>query len=108
PQEHVRVWLGPFRRPFSVLRIGSDGAVVDEIASSAASEQRAGGVRVVREAGKWIVQAEVPAECIEADGSLRIGIERTDARGRRTAWPRPMLPWQSEPGRAAVGTNSWG
>jgi hypothetical protein len=35
-------------------------------------------------------------------------VVRVDGRGRRSAWPRPMLPWQDEPGRAALDTRAWG
>jgi hypothetical protein len=36
-----------------------------------------------------------------------IGIERVDARGRRFAWPEPMLPWQIEPARVIIDLGAW-
>lgn len=104
--ESVRVWLGPFRRPYAVLRIGADGVVMDEMAGGSAEAPH--GVVVTREPGRWTAHVPIPGRCIEADGTLRLGIERFDARGQRSAWPRPMLPWQTEPGRVAVDTTAWG
>ena len=63
---------------------------------------------VSRQGGKWVANVPIPARCVEKDGTLRIAIERTDSRGRRTSWPRPMLPWDSEPGRVALDTKAWG
>ena len=53
----------------------------------------------------WI---NVPPQAIEGGKALRLGITRMDPDGRRSAWPRPMLPWESEPGRIAVDLGAWG
>jgi hypothetical protein len=53
----------------------------------------------------------VPPGAIEADGHMRFGIMRerrlADGSIERTAWPRAMTPWQSEPGRICVDLTSW-
>jgi len=103
PDESVRIWLGPTGRPRAVIRASRDGSVRDEATGSAVAD-----TTVVRKPDRWVCQLPVPDACLEADGTLRIAFERTDSRGVRRAWPRPMLPWQTEPGRAAVDTAAWG
>jgi hypothetical protein len=101
--EVVRLWFGPSGRPTALIRANSAGVVVNDVGQGPVRE-----ARVSREPGKWILRVPVPPGCIESDGTLRMAIERRDARGRRTTWPRPMLPWQTEPGRVAVDMNAWG
>lgn len=96
PQEFVRVWLGPTGRSRLVVRAGPEDA---EGTSPVAS--------VVREPGRWALRFDIPESCIEPGGTLRLGIERGDARGVHSAWPRRMLPWQNEPGRLAIDTRAW-
>jgi hypothetical protein len=105
--DHVRVWLGPYGTPSAVLRIGPDGRVRDDVVRGGRPE-RTWRVEVAREADRWSCQVLIPPEAIEPDGTLRIGIQRVDGSGRRSAWPRPMLPWQVEPARLAVDTGAWG
>lgn len=95
PQEFIRVWLGPTGRARLVVRAGPEEASAGP------------GVSVVTEPGRWAARIEIPESCVEPDGTLRLGIERGDARGVHSAWPRRMLPWQTEPGRLAVDTGSW-
>lgn len=96
PQEFIRVWLGPTGRARLVVR-----------ASPEESAENSAGASVVKEPGRWAARIEIPASCIEPDGTLRVGIERGDSRGVHSAWPRRMLPWQAEPGRLAVDTTAW-
>lgn len=105
--ETVRVWLGPLGAGSTVLRVSSDGVAVDEGAPDHGldSPQRA---VLTQQEDKWIARVPIPPRCIEADRTLRIAVERTDSRGRRSAWPRPMLPWQAEPGRVWVDLKAWG
>lgn len=102
---HIRIWLGPFGAPTAVLRVLADGTVRDESGSAFTLPPRAAAVAA--EGRRWSAWVPLPSGAIEPDGILRIGIERTDARGVRSAWPRPMLPWQIEPGRAALDTSAW-
>ena len=98
--EVVRVWLGAFGRASRVLRVTSSGDFSSEGGDGV-------GATVVRREDRWIAMVPLPDECIEPGGVLRLGVERTDSRGRHSAWPRPMLPWQLEPGRAAVDLGAW-
>lgn len=110
PAEVVRVWLGPFGRASRVLRVTSAG----EVTTEGAGRSGVGGVgssrpdvTVIRREDRWIALISIPDGCVEPSGVLRLGVERTDARGRHSAWPRPMLPWQFEPGRAAIDLSAW-
>ena len=107
-EETIRVWLGAYGAPAAVLKIGSTGSVIDELATKQGLEPLVRGVSIIRQGDTWSARVPIPARCIEKDGTLRLGIERTDGRGRRSSWPRPLLPWQAEPGRIAVDTAAWG
>jgi len=68
------------------------------------------GVRAVRKSDRWVCWIPIPTEAIERDGRLRIGLHRELTAGlviERAAWPRPMFPWQQEPGRLCVELNAW-
>ena len=106
--ESIRVWLGPYGSPTAVLKATATGVVVDERAPDSGLRGDMNAASIAELPEKWVAQIPIPARAIEPDGTLRIGLERTDSRARRTAWPRPMLPWQSEPGRVAVDTTTWG
>lgn len=107
-EETVRIWLGPPGHAFSILRISSIGAVVDERAIEQTGDGAVRGATVSREPDRWVCQVPIPMGVIEEDGTIRIAMERVDALGRRSAWPRPMMPWQTEPGRVRVDTRAWG
>lgn len=102
----VRLWVGPYGRPTAVLRVEETGRVTDEATPGAGGF---GGITldVVRSAGRWAFEITLPPDAVGEDGILRLGIDRTDAAGRHTAWPRRMLPWQDEPGRTAIDTRAW-
>ncbi len=113
PQEDtVRLWIGPTARPRLVLRVGESGyAHVEQALPGAGGTDApdpAAGVTVASRAAKWVCEVKIPDWCIEPDGTLRVGLERVDSRGARSAYPRPMLPWQAEPGRIVVDTGAWG
>ncbi len=102
--EFVRVWLGPFGRPTAVFRATTAGVLIDETQGPGA--EPVGEVRRLDD--RWVCRVAIPERSVDADGTIRVGVERTDARGQHSAWPRPMLPWQPEPGRAAISTSAWG
>lgn len=104
--DSVRIWLGPRGHAASVIRVERGGAIVEE-AGSGGSDGALKGIKVSVVGDKWSAKIPIPTRFLELDGTLRIGMERVDARGRRSAWPRPMLPWQKEPGRLAVDTAAW-
>ncbi len=111
-EEELRVWLGPLWAPTALLRISPAGVMIDEIGGAADGlgvVRRGSGtpVEVRVEEGVWACWVPIPPRCMEGTGLLRLGVERTDARGVRTAWPRRMLPWQREPGRWAIDVSAW-
>ncbi len=115
PRGLVRVWIGPYGRPAAVYLISSEGALFDQTLESRSGPvgdlpagRAARTVQVLREKDRWRCWVPIPAGCIGPDGLIRLGIERIDSAGRRSAWPRAMTPWQSEPGRASLDTRLWG
>jgi len=111
-EEELRIWLGPLGEPTALLRISPSGVMIDEIgvaADGVRTARRGSGtpVEVKVEEGGWSCWVPIPSRCVEGTGVLRLGLERTDARGVRTAWPRRMLPWQREPGRWAIDVSAW-
>jgi hypothetical protein len=56
---------------------------------------------------QWTAWVPLPSGAVESSGLLRIAITRTDPRGVRSTFPRPMLPWQIQPGRLPLDTTSW-
>lgn len=104
PPETLRVWLGRRGGEAAAIRVSEDGSVLDE--SPTADGELAAQVEVTAEPDRWTVRMPIPRRAIEGD-RLLIGLERADRFGRRTAWPRPMLPWQTEPGRAAIDLAAW-
>lgn len=105
PPETLRVWLGARGDGATAIRISEDGSVLDE--SPTADGQLAELVEVNSEPDRWTVRMPIPARAVGDDMRMRIGLERNDRFGRRTAWPRPMLPWQTEPGRAEIDLAAW-
>lgn len=105
-QDLVRVWLGPLGTPLSVLRVDGRGQIADE-ARRADLVKTPTDVRVVRSEDRWSFRMTIPAGCIERDGVLRLGMTRSSPGGPRAALPRPMLPWQDEPGRVAIDATRW-
>lgn len=101
-REVVRVWIGPRENPTSILRVSSDGIAIDERSPAPPGEPWAS---VVRKPDRWMARIRLPEAA--ATPRMRLGIERIDARASRSAWPRPMLPWQAEPGRAIVDLAAW-
>lgn len=65
-------------------------------------------MRAEVEGDRWSATVPLPAQAFEADGRLQLSLERVDARGARTSWPRPMMPEEAEPARALIDLKSWG
>lgn len=94
--ERIEVHLGPYRRSLSVLSVSPNDA------ESTITDDR------------WSALLVIPEPVITRamrDGTLPIGFVRTDSRSTAddkpgmTAWPRPLLPGESEPGRFRVKLN---
>lgn len=81
PAERVSVFLGPTVSPRAVLELRPS------VGTSGGAQER------------WTARARIPAQAIEAGGVVRLALFRVDALGRRTSFPRPLLPWDSTPGR---------
>lgn len=100
--DEVTCWFGPRGSPTVVRRVdragrvrGSDGDTVLQT------------LTVVETANGWAVMLPLPVAAIEPGELLRMGLTRTSGSGRRTAWPRRMLPWDREPGRLAIDLGAW-
>lgn len=103
PPESLRISFGE-RGNGGVVRISEDGSVITE----GAARDRVIDAEVTDSADRWTARVPIPSALLESAGdSLRLGIERTDRLGRRSAWPRPMLPWQPDPGRLVIDLNTW-
>lgn len=107
-EDTVDVWLGPLGSPSAVLHISADRPVTDLLGNRSGRSGVVDGVTITRLSDRWIAQVPIAGHLVEPQGELLIGVVRTDGRGLRSAWPRPMLPWQREPGRLAVDTTAWG
>ncbi len=105
PEENydfVRLFLGPTAAPVAILRIDSRAGAVNELQQAQPAPQAA----IHLESDRWTAVLPIPHSAIEPGGALRIAIERR--RGNhRSAWPRPMLPWQNRPGRIALNLSAW-
>jgi hypothetical protein len=104
-EDELRVYLGP--------RGAERGAVVVRPRAGENASGNAGrGVRVSAAEDRWSCWVTVPMgaiEKIEGRFVLRVGVVRETgaAGGQRLSWPRPMLPWQGEPGRALIDLSTW-
>jgi hypothetical protein len=110
-REAVRIYFGPTDRPTAALRVDLTGTVTNELPPNPdippeliPPPQK---VEIVRGADRWSFRLTLPPGAVEKDGTVRIAIVRTDALGQRSSWPRPMLPWQQQPGRAALDVRAW-
>lgn len=107
-RDEVRVYLGGMGSSSAALSVTPTGQLRE-----VSKGRELGTVKIVRTAATeqrpatWAAWVPLPAGSVGADEVLRLGLERVDARGVRSAWPRPMLPWQREPGRIAVDTAAW-
>jgi hypothetical protein len=106
--DEVWVWIGPLGAPGAAIRITRDGTVMDTLGVRSGRTAGIGGATVLRFADRWIAHVPIDSRLIDPSGHLLVGLVRTDARGVRSSWPRPMLPWQVEPGRLTVDTRAWG
>lgn len=100
--DRLHVWFGPSGPASKGL----------EVVVNRSGKDSAPGARVVRQQDRWLCWVPVPAAAIESDQHLRLGVTREvqmagEARMSRTAWPRPLLPWETRPGRVCVDLSEW-
>jgi hypothetical protein len=110
-REAVRLYFGPSDRPIAALKVDLNGTITSELPTDPLMppEMKAppGRTDITRGADRWSFRISLPPGAVERDGTVRLGLTRVDSFGRRSAWPRPMLPWQTEPGRAALDIGAW-
>ncbi|MCC6320187.1 MAG: hypothetical protein IT438_01980 [Phycisphaerales bacterium] len=111
--DRVRILFGPTEGSAGVREI------VIEPASAGVrvgAPQTSPDVRIVRREDRWVCWVRVPADAIEEDGRLRLGLVRESTPGPNTAaiissWPRPMLPGSAAggygPGRLCIDLTQW-
>ena len=97
----VTIWLGPAGDTRHRIEVRPDGTVRDGVSGNESSLQ------VMSSGNTWLCRVPIPPGAISTDGRLTIGLTRSLGDGRRCAYPRPMLPWEAEPARAVLATNSW-
>lgn len=96
----VRIVVGGADVPLGEVRIGADGTVSGEGSCSGAR----GEVRV--ETGRWTALVRLPLEALGSE-LVELGVERVDARGVRSTWPRALGPWGGGGGRVTVDLSAW-
>jgi hypothetical protein len=129
PRERVEVWFGEPGPMARAVIVHEDGRVERRPMTAAMQEELGGNeppLPVTRSATGWSVRVPLPpglpgtAASAGSDAGneagtvpaasqrlLRMGAVRIDSAGRRSAWPRPMMPWQEQPGRALIDMGAW-
>lgn len=125
--ERVRVFFGPRSSPVAIIAVRSGVDAVDELRAQRlettlgqepVTAPNSPGEQAAAESGliRWQATVVLP-DAAMSERSVAIGVvhERTlpPERGvtatmlERWAWPRPMMPMQSEPGRVLVDLSAW-
>ncbi len=106
--EACQVWLGPFGAPRARIDVRRSGAAtLTRFGRSVDQTRPARDVTVVRDDERWAAWIALDPALIGDDLLVELGLIRTDARGVRTSWPRPLLPVRDEPGRVRFDLSSW-
>ncbi len=104
----VRLWFGSSRQPRAILRIDPRGFIIDELEPVGEDESPTRTPVVIQRGDdRWSCIIDLPPEMIEAGSMVRLGLERRQADGTRSLWPRPVLPEQDQPGRALIRLDHW-
>lgn len=117
-RETIQVWTGPMGQSLWTVTISSDGTVQvlpgrnrpdipDRTDHPPHEPSPPPGVVVHRRGDRWVCHVLIPPEALTDAGTLTLAIERRDAMGRRWTWPRPVFPWQPEPGRIRIDLSRW-
>lgn len=99
--DSLTVWIGPRAQPIAAWRVTPDGRV-ETVAASSPGRIREPAVQTRLLGDRWIAQINLPESAFDEDAQLMLGLERTDADGVHSAWPRRMIPGQPEPGRLII------
>ena len=100
-EDTVVLTLGPPAKPHGAVRVSRSGAVE----GSGALAGVKGSVR--EEMDRWTATLELPSGAM-AQSVVTIGLERVDARGHRSTWPRRVTPWQRQLPGGEIDLSSWG
>ena len=100
----LRVWVGPYSAPRAVWTVSSTRGLVESRMDTDIENEPA--VRDALAPSRWTVEIDLPEGILRDNELLLLGIER-EAQGVRTAWPRRMMPWGTEPGRFAIDLGGW-
>jgi len=100
-QDRVTLWFGP-RASGPGITVRGDGTATDARTGEALAR-----VSTATLGSGWSAIIDLPESAIEPGGLLRLGLTRDLPEGVRHAWPRRMLPWQTEPGRLAFDLSTW-
>ncbi len=98
--ESLTLWTGPRGYAFGAWRIDPDGTTTPLSGSRPGLGVPSVRTRVLGE--RWVAMIDLPPGVFGDDATLQLGLERTDADGIHTAWPRRMIPGQPEPGRLLI------
>lgn len=99
--DRVRFVAGDPGEPEGELVVARDGAIEGK------GSLRGSTGSVTREADRWTAIVRLPAGSL-AGPITAMGMERIDARGVRSRWPRRATPWQETMSAAAVDLSAWG
>ena len=102
--DRVSFWIGRAGRAATVIMAESSGGASLATPGETISPVDA---RVRRLDDRWTALIDLPDGVLSGEGPLLVGVTREDARGRRSAWPRPMAPGQTRPGRLAIELGAW-
>ncbi len=105
--ERLRVWAGPSGAPTVAIELAPDGSVTVRDLEPRAASAASVPVIIGRIPGGWCASVNLPAAVADSSGLMRIAVEHIGVSGMRSCWPRPMLPWQTEPGRTAINVAAW-
>lgn len=106
-EEHevVRVFVGASDAPRAIFRVTPAGELVDELITGELAKVET--IEILRTPERWSFRLALPSNAVEKDGTLRLGVSRVDAAGRRSSWPRPSFPWSTRPSRGALDVSAW-
>ncbi len=103
--ETLSLWVGPMNDTVQVVRISRDGSTRLLRPTTNAEPPE---VTVRRAHDRWTATILFHETWLaDEQGLARLAITRAAADGRTLAFPRPMWPHQSEPGRLLLDLSRW-
>jgi hypothetical protein len=99
------LWIGPHNHPLAAWTIDATGQ--STFLRGFLRDLDIPDIQIAMLDDRWTAQIRLPVEAISDDMLLTLGVERTDADGFHSAWPRRMIPGQAEPGRLIIDVSTW-